>query len=177
MLSSCEFHDFDRHIGVLSSTCYPSCEFDGCRHWSHHVACRNGGIPRECASGTLPYRSGGITRESASGTLQYRSGGIPRGCASGTLQYRSGCITRESASGTLQYRAPFSNSTCTPVSTPRVPRQTWLVAVPAHRQAQRQVGHGFLRLPRRNGMAKAVKPGKKARGKIGGHHSARGCLS
>jgi hypothetical protein len=37
-----------------------------------------------------------------------------------------------------------------------------VAAVHAHRQAQRQVGHGLLGLPNRNGMAKLTKPGEWA---------------
>ncbi len=41
-------------------------------------------------------------------------------------------------------------------------------AVHAHRQAQWQVGHGFLGLPNRKRDIKTAKPGKKARGGGGG---------
>ncbi len=52
------------------------------------------------------------------------------------------------------------------MSTPRVPRRTWLAAVHAHRQAQWQVGHGFLRLPHRTGCPNCkARPRRKAPGK------------
>ena len=51
------------------------------------------------------------------------------------------------------------------MSTPRVPHRTWVAAVHAHRQAQRQVGHGFLGLPNRTGYPKLQSPGKRAPGK------------
>ena len=59
-------------------------------------------------------------------------------------------------------------------SIPRVPRRTWLAAVHAHRQAQRQVGHGFLGLPKPNGVVKLQSPENKLGKKDGGVRRVHG---
>jgi hypothetical protein len=43
------------------------------------------------------------------------------------------------------------------------PPSNWVAAVRAHRQAQRQVGHGFLGLPKPNGISQLQSPAKEAR--------------